>query len=437
MKRLFIVAGILFWQISLAQTPDSLTLDDCYRRAVANYPLTNQFELLASKNKIQLKKLNTNYLPHLNINGQASYQSDVTQVEVVFQPMYLPPPLDIQLPALTPDIPVPPKDQYRITLGLNQTIYDGGITSRQKYVERTNLEIDRQNVEIELYKLKEQINQVFFGIVLLQENSKLLIVFKKEISNKLKDIETAVKYGIALESDKDVLLAELIKIEQQLEEVEITKNAWFRVLGELMSVKADPSTYLILPDPHYAPGKFENSRLEYELFDLQKEKINATKRLTSAQWMPKLMGFGQLGYGKPGLNMMNNTFDTYYIVGASLNWNIWNWNKYKKENQILDLQSLIINSRKETFNKITRITAENDIAEIRKYEALIRKDHEIIELRDKIAGTASSQLDNGIITSTDYVTKVNDAVQSKINLETHKIQLVQAKMKYLATIGEL
>ena len=437
MKRLFIVAGILFWQISLAQTPDSLTLDDCYRRAVANYPLTNQFELLASKNKIQLKKLNTNYLPHLNINGQASYQSDVTQVEVIFQPMYLPPPLDIQLPALAPGIPVPPKDQYRITLDLNQTIYDGGITSRQKNIERTNLEIDRQNVEIELYKLKEQINQVFFGIVLLQENSKLLIVFKKEISNKLEDIETAVKYGIALESDKDVLLAELIRIEQQLEEVEITKNAWFRVLGELMSVKTDPSTYLILPDPHYTPGKFENSRLEYELFDLQKEKINATKRLASAQWMPKLMGFGQLGYGKPGLNMMNNTFDTYYIVGASLNWNIWNWNKYKKESQILDLQSLIINSRKETFNKITRIAAENDIAEIRKYEALIRKDHEIIELRNKIAGTASSQLDNGIITSTDYVTKVNDAVQSKINLETHKIQLVQAKMKYLATIGEL
>jgi outer membrane protein TolC len=358
-------------------------------------------------------------------------------VQVNFKPIYIPPPVDQNLGTPSPDIPVPPKDQYIVSLNLDQTLYDGGLTSKQKKVEMASLEIDRQNVEIELYKLKGQINRVYFGIAILQENEKMLRLLKEDMGTKLKDLETAIKYGTVLESEGDVLRAEMIKIDQQITEVEISKMASFSMLEELLSVEIDPETRLLLPSPQNQFDSFENKRLEYQLFSLQQYRIEESKKLVSAQWMPQVMGYGQLGYGNPGLNMINDKFDSFYIFGARLQWKLWNWNKYKKENQVLELQSQILDNQKETFDKNIRVAVEQDMAEIRKYEALIIKDHEIIKLREKIAKTASTQLDNGVITSTDYVTRVNDAAQSKINLETHKIRLTQAKINYLNTLGKL
>jgi len=421
----------------ISQVPDSLTLDDCYRSAIAQYPLSSQFALLDQKNELQIQKLNTNYLPHVNLNGTASYQSEVTKVNVIFQPIYLPPPIDQELPAPSPIVPYPPKDQYKINLNIDQVIYDGGITSGQKKVEHANYDIEKQNVEIELYQVKQQINHVFFSIVLLQESEQLLEVLKSQLNDKLKDIESAVKYGMALETDHDVLAAELINIDQQLAEVRINREAAFVMLGELCSAEIDPGTYLVLPNPGGTAGPYENKRLEYTLFDLYLLRNEAAGKLVDAQWMPKLAGYGQLGYGQPGLNMMDPRWDTYYIFGAKLNWDLWNWNKFKKEKQVLDVQNQIINTQKESFDKNIKVATAQDLAEIRKYEYLVLKDFDIIKLRKRVAQTASSQLDNGVITSTDYIQRVNDATQAEINLKTHEIQLIQAKINYQATLGKL
>ncbi len=439
MKRIIIYLGMLILAPLMAssQIQDSLTLEDCYSHAIVQYPLSAQFALLDQKNDLEIKKLNTNYLPHLNLNGTASYQSEVTRVNVIFNPIYLPPPIDQELPAPTPIVPYPPKDQYKINLNINQVIYDGGVTAGQKKVEDANYTIEKQNVEIELYQVKQQINHVFFSIVLLQESEELLLVLKSQINDKLKDVESAVKYGMALESDHDVLAAELINIDQQLAEVRISRDAAFIMLEELTSSEIDPDTYLVLPDPEVSINQFENQRLEYTLFDLYKARNAAARKLTEAQWMPKIAGYGQLGYGQPGLNMMDPRWDTYYIFGAKLNWDIWNWNKFKKEKQVLDVHDQIINTQQESFNKNIKVASAQDIAEIRKYEYLVQKDFEIITLRKRVANTASSQLDNGVITSTDYIQRVNDATQAEINLKTHEIQLVQAKINYQATLGKL
>ena len=356
---------------------------------------------------------------------------------VVFEPVYLPPPIDQEVQFPTPVVPYPPNDQYKINLNLDQVIYDGGITSGQKKVENINHEIERQNVEIELYQVKQQINTIFFSIVLLQENEKLLGVLSSQIHDKLKDLESAVKYGVSLESDRDVLAAELINLEQQLEEVKISMEAAFIMLEELISTNIAPGTFLVLPDPEISINNYENKRLEYGLFDLYTIRNEAARKLSDAQWMPKIAGYGQFGYGQPGLNMMDPRWDTYYLFGARLNWDIWNWNKFKKEKQVLDVQDQIINTQKESFDKNIRVATAKDIAEIRRFEYLIERDFEIIELRKRVAETASSQLDNGVITSTDYIKRVNDATQAEINLKTHEIQLVRAKVNYQATLGKL
>ena len=439
MKRIYfsLLIPFLFPLHMIAQVSDSLTLDDCHRSALSQYPLSSQFALLEEQNETELRKLNTNYLPQVNIGGQASYQSDVTKVDVIFDPIYLPPPIDMELATPSPTVPFPPKDQYRINLNLDQVIYDGGITAGRKEVERASYEIEKQNVEIELYKVKEQVNRLFFSITLLQENVKLLKILQDQIREKLKDVASAVRHGVALESDRDVLAAELIRIDQQLAEVKISREAAIIMLEELTCLDIGPDTYLVLPGPEIDLDQYSNERPEYDLFEMYKMRNEAAMKLADAQWMPKLAGYGQLGYGQPGLNMMDPAWDTYYIFGARLQWKIWNWNKYKREKEVLELQDQIISTRQASFDKNTRVATARDIAEIKKYQYLVSKDMEIIALRKRIAETASSQLDNGVITSTDYIQRVNDATQAEINMQTHEIQLIQAKVNYNATLGKL
>jgi outer membrane protein TolC len=153
--------------------------------------------------------------------------------------------------------------------------------------------------------------------------------------------------------------------------------------------------------------------------------------------MPKFSGFGKLGYGKPGLNMLSSTFEPYYFVGVGLKWNIINWNRQKNQKKILDVQQGIVEVQKETFDKNIKIQLKNDLAQVNKYNQLITNDQEIIDLREKIAKTASSQLDNGMITSTQYLDELNKATHARLNLAVHQIRLSLAKINYLKTIGKL
>ncbi|MCD4725202.1 MAG: TolC family protein [Bacteroidales bacterium] len=437
MKRIIMIIGLLAAHTVYSQVPDTLTLKMCYAQAVSRYPAAAQVPLLNSASEIQQKKLNANYLPQVQINGQASYQSDVTKVDVVIPPFYIPPPVDVSVSPSPLYTPVPPKDQYKITMDVYQVIYDGGITNKQKRIDMSGYEIEKQKVEIELFRLKENINSVFFNIILLQENEKLLAVLHNEINNKLADVITAVKFGTALASDRDVLKAELIRVEQQIDETKIQRNAFIKVLAELISEELPGNIVLELPGMQIGSIAFDPVRPELKLYDMQKIRLEESKELITSTWMPKLSGFGQLGYGNPGLNFLEDKWTPFYIVGARLNWQIWNWNQKKKDKQILGLHQNIIDTQRETFDKNLAIALEQNIADISKYEKLIQRDREIIVLRVSIAKTASSRFDNGVITSSDFVSRVNEEAQAKLNLEMHKIQLAKAQVDYLTTLGKL
>jgi len=153
--------------------------------------------------------------------------------------------------------------------------------------------------------------------------------------------------------------------------------------------------------------------------------------------LPRLSAFGQAGYGRPGYDMLKNKFDDFYTIGARLSWNFWDWNQTKKEKEILTLQSSIITTQKETFDKHIRIDLENKVSGIRKAEGMILRDEAIIELREKITASSSAQLENGVITSTEYITALNAESKAKLDLEVHKIELVKAKLDYQTTLGNL
>lgn len=418
---LLIMAGISIVAFASGQN-GSVTLDQCISHAIANHPLFSQYDLLTSSSGLKIKNLNKNYLPDMNINGDAHYQSNVTEI-----------------PINVPSFPIEPlsKDQYKITLDVSEMIYDGGLTKRNKTVENIDNEINQQNVGIDLYRFKDRVIAAYFTIISLQENKDLLDLIRQNLQSRLKEIESGVKNGMVLASNADILKAELLKLDQREIEIDAGISSGYKVLSILTGDTITAGTQLQLGNPvisSYVPG---HDRLEYNLFSLQQQKAESLKKLASSKLMPKLLAYGQAGYGRPGLNMLLNKFDDFYIIGAKLSWNFYNWNKTRNEKSILDLQKEIVNSSRESFDQNLSIDLERKMSEILKIESLLPKDQEIVGLRAGIVKTYASQLQNGAITATEYITELNAETEAALDLKIHQVQLVRAKYEYLSTAGKL
>lgn len=426
MKRILIFLSVFLPAlVCLSQSRDTITLDHCYQEALKNFPLAKQAELLGKSTDLKLDNLNKNYLPQVTVGGSASLQSEVTNIALKL-PANFPP---IGLPSLS-------KDWYKLTVDANQSIYDGNLTRYQKKLETLNLSADEKNLEIALYTLKDRINQIFFSIFLLQENESLLTNVKSTLEAKMKEVHSAVTNGAMLSSAEDALQVELYKTDQQLTELKIDRTNAFQILSELTSTNIPETSFLVLPSLGLASLAFENKRPEVQLFDLQKNKLDLMKAMVITKWNPRLYAFGEVGYGRPGFNMLSNDFTPWWIVGAKLNWAPWNWNQNKNEKKILTIQQEIIQTQKETFDKNTRIEASHGLSEITKLSELLKKDGEILALREKITKTAASQMENGVITTSEYISRLNEETQARLSLELHKIQQIKAQISYFYIIGK-
>jgi len=411
--------GLILTGILCAEIPDPLTLDYCQEQARAKYPLTNQFDLQREATDRKIRNLTTNRFPQLSINGQASWQSDITTI-----------------PINSPAIPTLDKDIYKLTLDISDALYDGGLVSRQKEFERSVLQVNQQNIEVELYQLRERINQIFFTGLQLQENKKLLLVIRNEINSRLSVVESGVRYGTMLASNADVLQVEIAKIDQQLLEIDLGRESVLEILSEYLKQTIPLQIKFALPVFSEPDDTLAILRPELHLMDLQIGKLDASKTLLSVRIMPKVALFGQIGYGRPGLNMLSNDFDSFSMIGARFSWTPWNWNQVRREGQWFDLQKNIIQTQKETFKQQIRILLRKDLAEIRKYEALIKKDDEIIDLRSKITQTVAAQMENGVVTATDYLIQLNAETQARLNKQFNLIRLANAQADYLYDSGK-
>lgn len=398
-----------------------LSLKDCYRTAYENYPNAKQKDYYKSINDLKLKNLGVNYLPQISFKGQATYQSEVTKLNISL-PMFKPEELN--------------KDQYKLTLDVRQLIYDGGSTSSLKETESKQVLVDNQKVEVELFGLKSRINDLYFSVLLLQEKKKVNETVKKDLQDRIAEMESRIRNEAALPSSLYMLQAQLIQTDEDIHSIETDRQSSLKMLAELIGTAIPEGVSLAVPEttnPVY-DNDFSN-RPEYKLFALQKEQMNSYTDVVSTRILPKLSAFGQAGYGRPGLNMLDNTFQPYYMVGLSLTWNPINWNSDNNEKQIYSVNSKIIDSQKDTFDKNLKVSLEKYKSEIGKYEDLIRKDEELISLRDKIVSSVYSQMQNGTVTPTIYLTELNNRTQSQILLETHKVQLLQAKINYQTAKG--
>ena len=417
MKNTIKIIFLLVVTISNAQ--QKLTLEECYALVSNKYPIAKQTNLLQQKATYEIEAINKGKLPKIDLNAQATYQSDVTQ-----------------LPIKLPNVTVNPlnKDQYRATLDVNQLIYNGGLIEANAKLKEAQTLTQKQQVEVSLYQLKTKINQLYFSILLLQERESLLVSKKEQLLSKIKEVQSGVKFGAILPASEKVLEAENLKIKQQLAEINSDRTKLFQNLASLTFSEIDSKTKLERPTSTIDFTK-ESSRPELKLYDLQSEQIETSSAILSKNYLPKVNAFGQAGYGNPGLNMLDNSFQTFYMVGVKANWNVFDWNKTKSEKQALVVSKEIVNSEKETFQLNNQLQLQEFGNEIKKQEEILKTDSELIELRNYILKSSDSQLKNGVITSSEYIVEFTNLYEAKINQKLHEIQLELAKANYQVIKG--
>jgi len=417
MKKLSLF--IILLSVLSINAQEKLNLEECYELVNKNYPLAKQNDLLSKQNDLDLEVINTAKLPKLDLSAQATYQSDVTE-------------LPIAIPNIT--IESPNNNQYKATVSVNQLIYDGGLINASEEAKNASLKTQQKQLEVSLYQLKKQINQLYFSVLLLQEKRALLSAKKAQLETKLKEVKAGIEFGMLLPASDKTLEAELLKIEQQFTEIDQNKISLIATLSSLIGKKI-PST-IVLQNPEVLTTlDTKISRPEMDLFTLQKQQIETSEQLITKKNLPKILGFASGGYGNPGLNMLDNSFQSYYMVGLKLNWNIFDWSASKKQRKSLQINKDIIDNQQEIFELNTNIELNQQQSEINKISSFIQSDETIIDLRKKILDSADSQLKNGVITSSAYITELTNLYEAENNLSTHNIQLLLAKANYKTTKG--
>ncbi len=399
-------------------TAQHLTIEECYDKARQNFPLIKQKELVAKSKEFTIDNVKSGLLPQISLNGQASYQSDVTR-----------------LPGGASLVEPLSKDQYKIFVDVNQSIYDGGVVKKNSALQETASMVEDQKIEVELYKIKERINQIYFGALLINEQLAQIELVEKDIETSVLKMESAIRNGTAFRTNADLLQAELLKIAQRAVELKAGRKSYLDMLGMFINQSLNEDTSLQKPQSLIIQSEPVISRPEISLYNYQSQMYAAQQQLNNTRVTPRVSLFAQGGYGRPGLNMLLNQFDTYYIGGLRFSWNLGGYYNTNRDKQILDLNLQSVNQQKETFLFNTKLSWKQQNNDMIKLEKLIQIDEKLIELRVRIKNTAKSQLDNGVITANDYIRELNAEDQAKQNRSVHQIQLLMTQYSQQVTTG--
>lgn len=423
-KTWFLLISMLYLGTLQAQSPQeakpltAVTLQECYEWSRQNYPLVKKLDLLERSTQYSLSNASKINLPQININGQATYQSEVTEVPIEMEGL---------------EIPTIDKDQYKLYGEVYQPLTNFKGANAQKDLIDINGQIEQQKVEVNLYQLKDRINQIYFGVLLMDAKNEHLALVQIDIDSTLAKLVAAIENGIATLMDQQLLRVEKINIAQQLDENKSNKEAYLKMLSTFTGQPIDLSTQLIRPE--IVEPKLVVSRPELQLFGLQEKRLDVQQAQINIKNIPSVGLFVQGGLGRPALNFLSNEFSPYYIAGIKFNWNFTNRYTSKNDHQLLAIQRQLIDKEKAHFLHNTEITQHQQSSTIRKYERLLNSDNELVELRTSIKKTAKVQLINGLITTIDYIKILNDASRAKQQLDLHHILLLQAQHNLQTTIG--
>jgi len=411
MKKLILYCLLaLFVQLNV--NAQSISVETCQEKALSNYPLVKQYGLIEQTDQFNISNANKGYLPQLSLSAKATYQSAVTQIPAVLGQK-----LGVTLPSLA-------KDQYQAVLEVNQVIWDGGVISTQKKINTAGTEVEKQKLEIDLYALKDRVNQLFFGILLLNEQLKQNDILKNDLLTNFNRLIAYKQNGIANQSDIDAINVEQLNANQHEDDLKSTRKSYRIMLSALTGLNVNDQTELTKPVIDFSVLKDSaNNRPELRLFEAQKNLYENQKLLLTAGNLPKIGAFIQGGYGQPGLNMFTIGFSPFYIGGIRLSWNISGLYTQKNNISKLELNKKTVDIQKETFLFNNKLITDQQQTEINKLQSTITNDEEIIRLRVNIKKAATAKMENGTSSISDLIREINAENQARQLKSLHEIQL--------------
>ena len=424
----FIALLLLFPIIGIAQ--ETITLEDCYRLARENYPTVKKLDLVAKTEGYTLANANRAYLPQVSILGQATYQSEVTDLsKSVVGVLPLPP--NVSLPTID-------KEQYKVVGEVSQLLYGGGAIRSQKAVAKAQNAVQAQAVETQLYILKQRVSNLYFGVLLIDAQLSQNRLNIETLESQLKKAEVALKNGTTLPSNVDELKAEILRVTMQNTEYQASQATYLQILSTFIGKELTSTSNLVQPTPQSQSQSVSTDIFRPELkgFQLQESLLKAQEKQLNSECIPKFSAFFQGGYGRPTLNMLSNQADFYYITGLRLQWNLSPLYNFSSKRHILRLNRESLTADRQAFLLNTKLELTQQSQQLKKLQTLIEQDETSVTLRQSVAKAAEVQLDNGVITTHEYLQKVNAWHLAQQTLSLHKIQLLQAQEQQQLIIGK-
>lgn len=424
MKRLVICLLLVLPPAISAQS-----LDECRRLAREHYPEIRQYDLISQTEQYDLSNAARAWIPQMTLSGQATWQTSVAE---------FPDALSGMLAQQGVGIPGMRKDQYRVAIDVSQTIWDGGQSKAGRAIAEAEAAEQRNRVDVNLYELQSRVDNLYFGILLLDEREAQTEAMIGLLESNLARLRACCKNGVAMQADADAVEAELLTARQTLGQV-VSSRASYRRMLELFIGRPLDSGILEKPALPEVAGR-TSARPELALFDAEAAKLDAQRKAVKSSLTPRFSAFAQGYYGYPGLDMFKSMMSSDWrldaYVGIRMSWNIGAF--YNKRNNLgkIDAAARQIDVQRDIFLFNTRMQTAQDNGEIARLHKAIADDARIVELRRSVRMAAESQLENGVIDATDLLRKITDETAAALARSTHEIELLQAMYRLKHTLNQ-
>ena len=410
--RKFILALLMLPAMAQAQT-----LEECQQAAERNYPLIQQYGLIDKTTELTVANIQKGWLPQVSVSAQATLQSDVTAFPDQMQQMYKA--MGIDMKGLS-------KDQYRVGVDVQQMVYDGGVIKSRKEIAREQGNVQTAQNEVNMYNVRKRVNEMYFGLLLLDEQIKLNANLQNLLSANEKKLASMQKNGTAAESDYLNVKAERLNVVQKMTDMQAQRKALVRLLSIFCGIEVKNP---VKPPLNSKRSTLNSERPELKAINAQLRLADAQEKALDASLMPKFGVFAQGFYGYPGYNvfedMMNRQWSLNGMIGARLTWNIGAFYTRKNDKEKIQMQRKTAETNRSVFlfnNNLEQIQQNEDIG---RYRKLMADDEEIINLRSSIRKAAESRLSHGIIDVNDLVKEITNENAAKVQQCVHEIEMLK------------
>ena len=413
MKYILTIVLLGFMNMNLLS---QITLQQCCSLARENYPLAKQYDLISLSEQYTLANIKSGNYPQLQLSGSVSYQSDATT-------------LPFEIPNL--DFHGQPKDQYRVMIELRQNIWDGGEKANNKRNARLVAEENKRKLDISMHELEDRVNNIFFGILLLDAQLNQNSLLEENLRSSLSCVEALRNNGIVGQSEVDAVKVEILGVRQKRAVLQSSRASYIDMLSLLTGKKMDEKDNFVRPEMLASAEDVDFQRPELLWYDARMRTVENEMQKLKTLYMPRFSLFAQGGYGNPGLNMLEDKFRPYYIVGARLNWNISSLYTLKNSRKLLSEKAKSIDAERETFVVNNDFRKREKEGMMQALEKQLREDDEIIRLRGNIRKASEAKLSNGTISATDHIREINAESLAKQAKDIHEIEYLMRIYEFM------